>query len=111
MKLAAVLGDDLFPQIARYRSFPLMETGQLLETLQSSLVCANAYLGAQGIVQALQAGADVIITGRVADPSLVLAPLLFRSGRRWARVARSAAGGRSQRWGQDDSIDRGGLSR
>jgi Acyclic terpene utilisation family protein AtuA len=80
LKLAAVLGDDLFPQIARYRSFPLMETGQSLETLQSSLVSANAYLGAQGIVQALHAGADVIITGRVADPALVLAPLLFEFG-------------------------------
>ncbi|HZR43404.1 MAG TPA: acyclic terpene utilization AtuA family protein [Ktedonobacteraceae bacterium] len=80
LKLAAVLGDDLFPQIARYLSFPLMETGQPLETLQSSLVSANAYLGAQGIVQALQDGAEVIITGRVADPSLVLAPLLFEFG-------------------------------
>jgi hypothetical protein len=80
LKLAAVLGDDLFPQIARYLSFPLMESGQPLETLQSSLVSANAYLGAQGIVQALQDGADVIITGRVADPSLVLAPLLFEFG-------------------------------
>src|ERR1700692_3421081 len=80
LKLAAVLGDDLFPQIARYRSFPLLETGQPLETLQASLVSANAYLGAQGIVQALHSGADVIITGRVADPSLVLAPLLFEFG-------------------------------
>jgi hypothetical protein len=80
LKLAAVLGDDLFPQLDRYRSFQLMETGQPLERLQSSLVSANAYLGAQGIVQALRAGADVIITGRVADPSLVLAPLLFEFG-------------------------------
>jgi hypothetical protein len=80
LKLAAVLGDDLFPQLARYRSFPLMETGQPLEALQSSLVSANAYLGAQGIIQALHAGADVVITGRVADPSLVLAPLLFEFG-------------------------------
>ncbi len=80
LKLAAVLGDDLFPQIARYHSFPVMETGQRLETLQPSLVSANAYLGAQGIVEALQAGSDIIITGRVADPALVLAPLLFEFG-------------------------------
>ena len=80
LKLAAVLGDDLFPHLDRYGSLPLMETGHPLETLQSSLISANAYLGAQGIVQALQARADVIITGRVADPSLVLAPLLFEFG-------------------------------
>ena len=72
LKLAAVLGDDIFPQIDRYLTFPLMETGQTLETLQPFLISANAYLGAHGIVQALQGGADVVITGRVADPSLVL---------------------------------------
>ena len=77
LKLAAVLGDDIFPQIERYLAFPIMETGQKLETLQPFLVSANAYLGAQGIAQALQEGADVVITGRVADPSLVLGPLLF----------------------------------
>jgi Acyclic terpene utilisation family protein AtuA len=80
LKLAAVLGDDIFPQIDRYLPFPLMETGQTLETLQPFLISANAYLGAHGIVQALQGGADVVITGRVADPSLVLGPLLFEFG-------------------------------
>ena len=80
LKLAAVLGDDIFPQIDRYLSFPLMETGQPLETLKPFLISANAYLGAQGIVQALQNGADVVITGRVADPSLVLGALLFEFG-------------------------------
>ncbi len=83
LKLAAVLGDDIFPQIERYLAFPIMETGQKLETLQPFLISANAYLGAQGIVQALQEGADVIITGRVADPSLVLGPLLFEFGWNW----------------------------
>ena len=83
LKLAAVLGDDIFPQIDRYLSLPLMETGQTLETLQPFLISANAYLGAHGIVQALQGGADVVITGRVADPALVLGPLLFEFG--WDR--------------------------
>ncbi len=83
MKLAAVQGDDIFPQIERYLAFPILETGQKLETLQPFLISANAYLGAQGIVQALQEGADVVITGRVADPSLVLGPLLFEFGWNW----------------------------
>jgi acyclic terpene utilization AtuA family protein len=80
LKLAAVLGDDIFPQIDRYFSFPLMETGQPLETLEPFLISANAYVGANGIVQALQNGADVVITGRVADPALVLGPLIFEFG-------------------------------
>lgn len=80
LKLAAVLGDDIFPQIERYLAFPILETGQKLETLQPFLISANAYLGAQGIAQALQEGADVVITGRVADPALVLGPLLFEFG-------------------------------
>ncbi len=80
LKLAAVLGDDIFPQIDRYLTFPLTETGQTLDTLQPFLISANAYLGTQGIVRSLQNGADVVITGRVADPSLVLGPLLFEFG-------------------------------
>jgi hypothetical protein len=80
LKLAAVLGDDVFPQIDRYLSLPLMETGQRLETLKPRLISANAYLGAQGIVQALQQGADIVITGRVADPALILGPLCFEFG-------------------------------
>jgi hypothetical protein len=78
--VAAVVGDDIFPQIDRYLSLPLMETGQRLDTLRPHLLSANVYLGAQGIVDALQQGADIVITGRVADPALVLGPLRFEFG-------------------------------
>jgi hypothetical protein len=80
LKLAAVLGDDVVARLEHYRSFPLMETGQALETIMPRLVSANAYLGAEGIVEALRHGADIVITGRVADPALVLAPLLAEFG-------------------------------
>lgn len=80
LKLASVLGDDIFPQIARYQTAPLLEIGAPLGALGDAPVSANAYLGAQGIVTALRGGADVVITGRVADPALVLAPLLFEFG-------------------------------
>ena len=60
--------------------FTLMETGAPLQSLQGSVISANAYLGAEALVRALESGADVIITGRVADPALFLAPLIHEFG-------------------------------
>jgi hypothetical protein len=77
LKFAAVLGDDVFGQIEKYQDLPIIETGEKLGTLRKSLISANAYIGAEGIVTALRNGADIVITGRVADPSLVVGPLAF----------------------------------
>ncbi|CAD5201638.1 acyclic terpene utilization AtuA family protein [Pseudomonas sp. FEN] len=81
LRIAAVTGDDV---LAALRAEPsrLLDNGLRVEQLGDRLVSANAYLGAEGIVQALAADADVVITGRVADPSLFLAPLCFEFG--WA---------------------------
>jgi hypothetical protein len=80
LKIAAVLGDDVFGQIEKYQDLSIMETGQKLSALCKSLISANAYIGAEGIVTALKNGADIVITGRVADPSLVVGPLAFEFG-------------------------------
>ena len=80
LKIAAVTGDDLLPQLERHLDEPVIETGRPLRELQADIVSANAYLGCAGIVEALQGGADIVITGRVADPALVLGPLVYEFG-------------------------------
>ena len=79
LKVAVVQGDDVLSQL-QGQDLDLMETGQPVSSLGVSVISANAYLGAEAIVQALQAGADVVITGRVADPALFLAPLVHEFG-------------------------------
>jgi hypothetical protein len=86
LKIAVVTGDDLLPRLPELLASgePLanMETGQALALDGPPIVTANAYLGAQPIVAAVAQGADIVITGRVADPSLYLAPLIHHYG--WA---------------------------
>ncbi|MCD5989227.1 DUF1446 domain-containing protein [Pseudomonas sp. CDFA 553] len=81
LKVAAVTGDDV---LAALQADPqqLLDNGATLGSLGERLISANAYMGVEGIVEALRADADVVITGRVADPSLFLAPQLFEFG--WA---------------------------
>lgn len=79
IKVAAVTGDDVFEKINT--SSIALETNEALNN-SGELISANAYLGVDGILTALQANADIIITGRVSDPSLFLAPMIFEFG--WA---------------------------
>jgi hypothetical protein len=81
LKVLVVAGDDVL-DILRGQPEQVLDNGLTLGSLGERLISANAYLGAQGIIEALQADADVVITGRVADPSLFLAPQMFEFG--WA---------------------------
>ena len=77
LKVAVVLGDDVLAILqAAYLSEPLLDSSQLVADIQHSLVSANAYLGAEALLPALKTDAHVIISGRVADPALFLAPLM-----------------------------------
>ncbi|MEM7041770.1 MAG: acyclic terpene utilization AtuA family protein, partial [Pseudomonadota bacterium] len=73
-RIAAVGGDDVTALITP--DTRLDQDGVTVADIGRTMVGANAYLGADAILPALDAGADVIITGRVADPSLFLAPLV-----------------------------------
>ena len=79
MKVAAITGDDVLSIIQQQASsITDLENGELLS--KYNIISANAYLGADPIVQALEAGAQIILTGRVADPSLFLAPMIHEFG-------------------------------
>ncbi len=79
LKIAAVTGDDVLGLIRELNPV-IVETGECVSGLGERLVSANAYLGAGPIAEALHNGADVVITGRVADPCLFLAPLMVEFG-------------------------------
>lgn len=80
MKIACVTGDDLLPVIDKYMDTEVWETGRHLKELPGEIVSANAYLGVEGILKALKEGADVVITGRVSDPAIFMAPLIHEFG-------------------------------
>ena len=80
LKIAAITGDDVFTDIVRYQNETLLENNRSIKDLGDAIVSANAYIGAKGIVQALSAGADIVITGRAADPSLFVAPMVYEFG-------------------------------
>ena len=79
LKVAAVTGDDVTGIIGRS---VLDETRAPAAELGDRLVSANAYIGVKGLIDALSAGADVVICGRASDPTLFLAPLMHEFG--WA---------------------------
>ncbi|MCM5571103.1 DUF1446 domain-containing protein [Burkholderiaceae bacterium FT117] len=76
MKIAVVTGDDLIASGA----ISGLEDEQGAPRPLGDVICANAYLGAAPMVEALAAGADVVVAGRVADPSLALAPFAHFHG-------------------------------
>lgn len=79
-KIAAVTGDDVYGNIERYMGYEILETGNTLESIRSKIISANAYIGTDGIIEALKNNADIIIAGRVADPALFLAPIIYEFG-------------------------------
>lgn len=97
LRVGLVTGDDVLPLLReRPTDFPHLESREPLSTVLDSLVTANAYLGAAGIVESLRAGADIVVTGRVADPSLTVAPCIAHYGWKfddWNRIAGATVAG------------------
>jgi hypothetical protein len=81
LKIAAIVGDDVL-EACKDGDLPIMEFDGTIKQLGNRLLSANAYLGAEPMADALNAGADVVITGRASDPALFLAPMIHAFG--WA---------------------------
>jgi len=95
-RVGVITGDDLLGRLEDLLATGVelrnMDTGEPLDAVSDRIQSANAYIGAAPIVEALEAGADVVIAGRTTDTALTYAPMIFEHG--WATDAwdRIAAG-------------------
>ena len=99
-RIAYIEGDDLLPRLAELQrvgvEFKHLDRDITLAATNMPAVSANAYLGCWGIVEALKQGADIVVTGRVADTSLVMAPAAYYfqwQRDHWNRLAGAATAG------------------
>ena len=87
VRLGVVTGDDIMNRLDEFlgRGIELrnMDTGEPLSTVIERIQSANVYLGAWPMVEALEKGAQIVITGRATDTGLTLAPLIHEFG--WAK--------------------------
>ena len=98
LTIGVVSGDDVLALLraGAADAFANLDSGGPLAAVRDRLVTANAYMGCAGIVRALEAGADIVITGRVADPSLVVAACVHAFGWSlddWDRLAGATVAG------------------
>jgi hypothetical protein len=102
VKVATVTGDDIMDRLddllARGVELKNMDTGEPLSAIRDQVESANAYLGAFPVAKALGRGAQIVITGRVADAALALAPMIHEFGwqaDQWDKLAAGAVAGHS----------------
>lgn len=93
--IATIDGDNLMPAfddlVAAGCAFRHLDTGEPLGDLAEKVVSANAYIGARPIVEALQGGAGIVITGRCYDAASVVAPFVYEFGWDWEDYDRLAS--------------------
>ena len=117
VRVAVVTGDDIMNRLdelsAGGHELHNMDSGEPLEAVRDRVQSANVYLGAEPIVEALRKDANVIITGRVTDTGLTLAPLIHEFGWAhddWDRIAAGTVAGHlnecgAQSTGGNSSVD------
>jgi hypothetical protein len=100
MKIGAVTGDDIMPQLDQMlengHCFTNMDTGEPLSAIRGRVQSANVYFGGFPIAEALSRGADIVITGRCNDAALALGPMVHEFGWKaddWDRISAGTIAG------------------
>jgi hypothetical protein len=100
VRIGVVAGDDILPRLDEFLKTGIelknLDTGEPLSGIRDRVLSANAYLGAGPIVQALEQGAQIIITGRCSDPAMSMAAEIFEFGWKlddWNALAAGAVAG------------------
>jgi hypothetical protein len=96
LRIGVITGDDLLPRLddllAQGHELRNMDTGEPLSAVRDRVLSANAYIGSTPIVEALERGAQIVVTGRSTDTALTMAPLRHEFGWGAADWDRLAAG-------------------
>ncbi len=102
VKVATVAGDDIMDRLdsflARGIELKSMDTGEPLAAIRANVQSANVYFGAWPVVDALAQGAEIVITGRVTDTGLALAPMIHEFGWKaddWNKLSAGTIAGHS----------------
>jgi hypothetical protein len=100
VRVGVIDGDDILGQLDSLRAagdrLDNMETGESLDPVRDRVNAANVYLGAEPVVRALAAGCQIIVTGRVTDTGITLAPMIHEFGwseTDWDRLAAGVVAG------------------
>ncbi len=84
LKIGVVMGDNILDNIDdlvnKGVELKNMESGDSVKTVKDKVLSANVYFGAAPVVECLKQGADIVITGRVTDTGLTLAPMIYEFG-------------------------------
>lgn len=96
VKVGVVYGDNIIDQIdelvAKGEQFTNLDTGEQFTHIRSQVTSANVYFGAEPVVKALEQGCQIIVTGRVTDTGITLAPMMYEFGWKWDDWDKIAAG-------------------
>ncbi|HEX2897474.1 MAG TPA: acyclic terpene utilization AtuA family protein, partial [candidate division Zixibacteria bacterium] len=96
VKVGVVHGDNILDQIdelvAKGEKFTNLDTGENFAEIRSQVTSANVYLGAEPVVKALEQGCQIIVTGRVTDTGITLAPMIHEFGWKWDDWDKIASG-------------------
>lgn len=100
LKIAVVHGDNIVDRVTRFadqgHDLKNMESGESVRSIADRIQSANVYFGVQPMVEALELGAQIVITGRVTDPGLTLAPMVHEFGwslEDWNKIAAGTIAG------------------